>query len=165
MIKIGVLSDTHLAGPTDYFRAQVEACFAGVDIILHAGDLTELSVLDVFAGRQVHAVRGNMCSAAVYAALPEKKTIRAGRFTIGLIHGAGYGCNNIEDRLWHEFDAVDCIVYGHTHRPVCHKSGPVLFINPGSFTRAGRYGAAGSYAVLEIDTALRGRIYEVGETA
>lgn len=160
MIKIGILSDTHLTGPTDFFRAQVKACFGGADMIFHAGDLTELGVLEAFAGWELHAVRGNMCSAAVGVALPLKKIVQVGRFRIGLIHGAGYG-PDIEERLWNEFGLVDCIVYGHTHRPVCHKKGPVLFINPGSFTALGRHGPAGTYALLTVGEDLQAGIYEV----
>ena len=51
-IKIGVLSDTHMIRPTDAFRDQAARCFADVSVILHAGDLTALSVLDVFNDKE-----------------------------------------------------------------------------------------------------------------
>ncbi len=144
MITIGVLSDTHLIEPDKRYREKVQRCFADVDMILHAGDLTSLSVLDAFAGKTVHAVHGNMCGPRTRERLPTSKTIEVGNFKIVLIHGAGY-LHNTEERLFDEFGPVDCIVYGHTHKPVCHRYGPTLMVNPGSFT------ATGTYAVIIVD--------------
>jgi len=160
MITIGILSDTHLTKPTELFRKQAEKCFSGVDIILHAGDLTERSVLDVFSTKEVHAVHGNMCGHSCYNSLPGQKTIQVGGFIIGLAHGAGGPAYNIEERLWNALGPVDCIVYGHTHEPVCHRAGPVLFINPGRFASQPGYGP-GTYALLEVDHELRGTIHAI----
>ena len=77
MITIGVLSDTHLLGPEKWFREKVDRCFADADMILHAGDLTRLSVLEVFAGKSLHAVHGNMCNPKTREALPATKIIRS----------------------------------------------------------------------------------------
>lgn len=160
MIRIGVLSDTHLSGATEEYKRQVQHCFAETDVIFHAGDLTELGVLDVFGDRQVHGVCGNMCGYGVGQVLPRTKLIELGGFSFGLAHGAGFG-HDIEARLWNEFGPVDCIVYGHTHRPVCHRSGPVLFVNPGSFTSTGRHGSRGTYAIIEAGEQLRAVIREI----
>ncbi|MDA8165047.1 MAG: YfcE family phosphodiesterase [Desulfobacteraceae bacterium] len=159
-IRIGLLADTHLSGPDAQFRARAAACFAGIDLILHAGDLTDLGVLAAFAGKEVHAVHGNMCGPAACQALPRRKTIRAGRWTIGLIHRVGRSYD-FEEQLLDEFPEADCIVYGHTHRPVCHRLGATLLINPGSFSGTGRYGAPGTYAILEAGEQLVGRLHEV----
>ncbi len=40
MLRIGVLSDTHLNKPNDEFKTTVERVFSGVDIVIHAGDMT-----------------------------------------------------------------------------------------------------------------------------
>lgn len=50
----------------------------------------------------------------------------------------------------------------HTHRPVCHRLGGALIINPGSFRSTGSCGAPGTYAILEADRSLSARIHEVG---
>jgi len=164
MITIGVLSDTHLLVPDDWLRQKAACCFADADLIFHAGDLTSLSVLDVFAGKSVHAVHGNMCSPATREALPASKVIAVGGFRLALVHGAGY-LHNIEERLFDIFSPVDCIVYGHTHKPVCHRYGPTLMVNPGSFTATGPYGASGTYAMITVDAGgLTGRIHSVGRT-
>jgi putative phosphoesterase len=161
MTRIGILSDTHLTEATESFRKQVVRCFSGVDIILHAGDLTERSVLDAFAGKEVHAVHGNMCNYSAYTTLPETETIRVGGFTIGLAHGDGGPAHTIEERLWNRLGPVDCIVYGHTHHAICHRAGPVLFINPGRFVCDPRNSAAGTYAILEVGGGLRGAIHSL----
>ena len=148
-IQVGILSDSHLARLTPEFLARVEACFAGVSNILHAGDLTELSVLQAFAGRELHAVHGNMCSMDSYEMLPMKKTITVGNFRLGLIHHVGRGYD-FERQLPGEFGPVDCIVYGHTHHPVCFDRDGTLFINPGSFQPSSRFGTPGTYAILTV---------------
>ena len=156
MITIGVLSDTHLLEPDKTFQEKANRCFADADIILHAGDLTGLSVLDVFAGKTVHAVHGNMCDPKTRAALPASKIIEVGNFRIALIHGAGYR-QNTEERLFDAFGPLDSIVYGHTHNPVCRRFGPTLMVNPGSFT------ATGTYAIITVtDNSMKGTIHSVG---
>ncbi len=158
--RVGILSDTHLIRPDDHFRYLVDICFSNIPVILHAGDLTDISVLDVFKGKEVHAVFGNMCHDSCRKKLPFKKVIKIGRFHIGLIHGMGFR-HYVEDHLIREFDGVDCIVSGHTHQPICHRLYETLFINPGSFMGSGRYGAPGTYAILEAGETLTGKILEV----
>lgn len=159
-MKIGILSDTHLSRPDPAFAGLAARCFAGTDMILHAGDLTDPSILQVFAGREVHAVHGNMCGLAARRTLPASKEIRLGGFTIGLIHGYG-GSYDFEHRLLEVFPTADCIVYGHTHVPVCHRLGGVLYINPGSFTASGSHGMPGTFAILEAGSTLRAGIHQV----
>jgi len=139
MITIGVLSDTHLLEPDKRFRQTAQRCFADADMILHAGDLTSLTVLEVFAGKPVHAVHGNMCGPKTRESLDASKVIEVEDFRLVLVHGYGYA-PNIEDKLFDAFAPIDCIVYGHTHKPICHRYGPTLMVNPGSFTITGTYG-------------------------
>jgi hypothetical protein len=149
MQRIGVLSDTHLDHCSELFLRQVHHAFAGCQAIIHAGDLIDITILDAFADFQVYAVRGNMCNARTQSVLPRLRTIRAGRFNIGLCHGAGMH-HDIEDHLLNLFPTADCIVFGHTHRPMQSRIGNILFVNPGSFAGTGRYGAPGTYALLTL---------------
>jgi len=159
-IKAGILSDTHILAADERFRQSVNACFSDCEVIIHAGDLTGISVLDVFTGKTVHAVCGNMCQGAARQILPRKTTFRLGDFTIGLTHGAGLGYD-IEAGLWDLFPEVDCMIYGHTHKAVCHRQGRTLIINPGSFQATSRWGASGTYAVIEAGATLTGQIHRV----
>jgi len=159
-MKAGILSDTHLANPDNAFKKLIEHCFASCDVIIHAGDLTSVRILDALSDFKVHAVHGNMCDAGSYRTLPREKTFNLDHFTIGLTHGAQLG-HDIELSLWNLFPEADCIIYGHTHRPVCHRQGGILIINPGCFRGTGRYGAPGTYAILETGDTLHASIHEV----
>jgi len=164
MTIIGVLSDTHLLEPDTWFREKAMLCFQDADIIFHAGDLTSLSVLEIFSEKTVHAVHGNMCGPKTRNTLPASKIIEVGNFRMALVHGAGY-MPNIEDRLFDAFAPIDCIVYGHTHKPVCHRYGPTLILNPGSFTATGPYGASGTYGIITIEgSSMEAKIRFVGNT-
>jgi uncharacterized protein len=161
--RIGILSDTHLTSPSPWFVEQVQQAFADCSIILHAGDLTNISILNVFTDKEVHAVRGNMCEHPSCQTLPTDKVIEIDGYSIGLCHGAG-ARHNIEERMWNLFPTADCIVYGHTHIAVNHRLAKTLFINPGSFAATGRYGAPGSYAILTLnEDGLNASLYQFTE--
>ena len=159
-IRAGILSDTHLSKSDHIGRDLIDQCFAGCDVIIHAGDLTSIDVLELFSDYKVYAVHGNMCDAGSYRSLPRELTFQLGLFSIGLTHGAHLG-SDIESNLWNLFPEVDCMIYGHTHRPVCRRVGGVLIINPGSFRSTGRYGAPGTYAILEAKEVLTAAIHQV----
>ncbi len=161
MIKIGILSDTHYGRPDSDFLALTEHCFADCEVIIHAGDLTDISVLAAFAPKKVYGVHGNMCSASCRRQLPAHRSFTIQGYSFGLAHGNGLG-HDIENQLISLFPGADCLIYGHTHRPVCKRLGDILIINPGTFRSSGRYGASGTYAVLELGDGLKAQILEVG---
>jgi putative phosphoesterase len=133
-MKVGVLSDTHVPAAARALPPAIFELFAGVDLILHAGDIVEFSVLEelrVIA--PVEAVAGNMDETAVHLGLPAKKVLALGKFTVGLIHGK-YRIDVQREMIRKEFDRVDLIVYGHSHMPFWGEVGGVLFLNPGSPT-------------------------------
>lgn len=150
MIRVGILSDTHLPVNSEPFMKQCAAAFAGCDTIIHAGDLIDIAILQAFKGKDIHAVCGNMCNRDTRQVLPEAKHLVLAGYSIGITHGAGPRYN-IEERVFEQFPAADCIIFGHTHEPVCRKFGSTLLINPGSFSGTGRHGAAGTYALLTIN--------------
>jgi putative phosphoesterase len=158
-LRIGVLSDTHLSDSDDaqeFLLDLIETVLAPVDLILHAGDLVAPDLLSVFDAYPFHAVRGNMDLAI--AGVPLKKTINVGGFTIGMIHGWGPP-DGLEERAYAEFSSVtlDCLVYGHSHRPACYRHDGVLFFNPGSATDK-RNMAYHSVGLLEIGDDIQGTI-------
>lgn len=161
MFTIGIISDTHIAKPDQHFLSLCEDAFAHCDTIIHGGDLTDQSILSVFTGKNIYAVRGNMCNLNTQRILPERKQINLGGYSIAITHGAGPR-HNIEERVFDMFPEADCIIYGHTHIPVCHYFGSTLLINPGSFQSTGPYGSPGSYAILTIDNnGMQGRIHNL----
>ena len=164
MFSIGILSDTHLQRPDHHFATLCAQVFAHCDVIMHAGDLTDQSILSVFGEKKVYAVHGNMCNTETWKILPEKRQITIAGYSIGICHGAGQR-HNIEERVFDMFPEADCIIYGHTHNPVCHYFGTTLLINPGSFQATGSYGSPGSYAILQIDEkGLQGSLHSLPTT-
>jgi uncharacterized protein len=162
MTRIGILSDTHLSTISDTFLQDVRYAFHDCDTIIHAGDLTNVSILSVFKDKDVHAVCGNMCSHITRQSLPESSLITIQGYLFGLCHGAGGPGHTIEDRIYSMFPEAHCIVYGHTHIPVCHTIGSTMIINPGSFTSTGRYGSPGTYGIVTIEeTGIHGTIHHL----
>lgn len=164
MFRVGVLSDTHLAasGEAFGFLADLERnWFAGVDLILHAGDLVDPDLLQVFTGCPVLAVRGNMDPPA--PELPEKRVVEVGTIRIGLMHGWG-ASGDLEDRLLEAFrdEPIDALVYGHSHRPVCHTRNGILLFNPGSAADRRRM-PYHSVGLLEIGNRIKGRIISLDQ--
>ena len=147
-MKVGVLSDTHLKRVDQSFAKSLAVHFSDVDLILHAGDVVETAVLDHFCSRELLLVSGNMDSPAIRAAAPLKRVISLGRFRVGLIHGWG-APSGIEERIMQEFDSIDVLVYGHTHRATAHLNNGLLFFNPGSPTDK-RFAAVNTIGILEI---------------
>lgn len=159
-MKIGVLSDTHVPSIVPSLPPVIYDIFHGVDLILHAGDIVELSVLDdLRAIAPVEAVAGNVDSAEVQARLPSKKVIPIGNFTVGLIHGK-YKLNVQQEMIRKEFDDVDLIVYGHSHHPFWGVREGVYFLNPGSPTDK-RHAPYNSVALLEVGDDLRAEIIRI----
>jgi len=159
-LKIGVISDTHLRGPDERLLAIIRKHFNDAELILHAGDLVDLKVLDAFGDKDVIAVCGNMDTIRAEDEIPPKRVLQIGRFRIGLIHGWGSPLD-LEDRIRREFENVDCIVYGHSHCPANHIRDGILFFNPGTpFDR--RYGDSRTVGILEVgEDAITGRIIAI----
>jgi putative phosphoesterase len=159
-MKVGVLSDTHVPAAARALPPVLFDIFKGVDLILHAGDIVELSVLeDLRAIAPVEAVAGNMDDLTVQVVLPSKKVLTLGRFTVGLIHGK-YKIDVQREMIRKEFDAVDLIVYGHSHTPFWGKVGDVYFLNPGSPTDK-RHAPYNSVALLDIGEELSAEIIRI----
>jgi putative phosphoesterase len=131
-VKIGVLSDTHLPAPDDELRRCVEDLFSDAAMIFHAGDLTQISVLDVFKEKPCIAVRGNMDRGEAKG-LPGKQVVEVGGVRIGLIHGWGSPWG-LENRILKEFKDVHVIVFGHTHKPTSISKNGVFLFNPGAYS-------------------------------
>lgn len=158
-MKVGVISDTHLGGFDRRLEEIFKEHFSEADLILHAGDIVELPVLEIFKGKEVVAVSGNMDQEGVRAVLPRKRLLTIGEFRIGLIHGWGSPVG-IEDRLKREFEEIHCLVYGHTHSAVNEMREGVYYFNPGSPTD-GRFTGIASVGMLEIGNEIKGKIISV----
>ena len=150
---IGVISDTHIPAGAKKLPESIFKYFKGVDLIIHAGDLISMSVLDDLRQitAKVEAVAGNMDPAEVRALLPVKKMINANGKKIAVIHGWGPP-GGMKERVWTEIkqDRPDIVIFGHTHKPENTMDHGVLFLNPGSPTDK-EFATGNSIAILKIE--------------
>jgi len=157
MMRIGVISDTHIPKAAKELPEAVCKEFQNVDMILHAGDLVEMSVFkQLCALAPTHAVCGNMDMFEVKASLPQKDTIKVSGFKIGLVHGYG-APGKIVETVSKEFSRVDVIVFGHSHVAFCQKQKKTLLFNPGSPTDK-IFATYNSFGILEVGDEITGKI-------
>ncbi|MBN1946003.1 MAG: metallophosphoesterase family protein [Bradymonadales bacterium] len=152
--KVGLISDTHTTDGAALVQL-VQPHFAGVERILHAGDIVAPEVLQALSRiAPVEAVYGNMDPIAMHRVLPARRLVTLGRFRVGLIHGGG-APDGIERRVLAAFadEPVDAIVFGHTHTPLVKRVNGVLLVNPGSATDS-RWTPVRTVAFLEIGSTL-----------
>jgi len=173
MVRLGVICDSHVP---DRMRALPPAALealAGVDAILHGGDICVQRVLDALAQvAPVYAVRGNR-DLALRLPLDRELTFEGVR--LGLTHGhgglrsyareklvtavMGYYHNRFLQQVRGRFGSVQAIVFGHSHRPVNFMMNGVLMFNPGSLGPEYRKGRGPAVGLLTIENgAIRGEI-------
>lgn len=158
-VKIGVISDTHLDDYDEKMRKNIEQHFLDVDMILHAGDMVDLRVLKIFGDKEVRAVCGNMDNYSIQRKFPDHLLFEINGFKFLLTHGWGSPWG-LEEKISAKFKNLDCVVYGHTHKPANHVKDKVLFFNPGS--AVGRFfNSSQTIGILEIDKDIKGRIIKI----
>ncbi|NQT95116.1 MAG: metallophosphoesterase family protein [Candidatus Omnitrophica bacterium] len=150
-MKIAVISDTHIPQACEKLPDSLLKELAKTDLIIHAGDLAGLSVLENLKKiAPVEAVIGNMDSHNMRKELPEKKILEIEGFRIGIIHGEGPP-DRIQDYVKMKFagEKLDCIIHGHSHTPYIEKIDNTIYFNPGSPTDK-VFAPYNSYGILEI---------------
>jgi putative phosphoesterase len=139
-----LISDTH-----GKLRNEVFDRLAGVDRILHAGDIGPVDLLaELEAIAPVTAVYGNTDRWDVRREVPEVAELELVGRQIVVVHGHQLGSPTPEG-LRREHPGADVIVYGHTHVPRVVEEDGVLVVNPGS-AGAARFGMPPSVAVLRL---------------
>jgi uncharacterized protein len=122
MLRIGIISDTH-----GLLRPEVAQRFAGVEHIVHAGDIGSPDIIaELRRIAPVTAIRGNVDTGAWAQDYPETTTVRCGGRTVHVLH----------DLKQLGFDpslcGIDVVVSGHSHRARSETIDGVLYLNPGS---------------------------------
>ena len=130
---IGVISDTHIPHFIK-LPGVIWEHFAGVELIVHAGDLSVLSVIkELETIAPVVAVQGNVEEDEVIRTLPIKREIVVGRYRIGIVHILG-DSHTREKIARQQFPNARVVVYGHSHIPWNEEHEGQLLFNPGSAT-------------------------------
>ena len=160
-MRLGIISDTH-----GLLRPEVFDAFAGVDHILHAGDVGPLQLLhELEAIAPVTAVYGNTDDMEVRGKLRRVATIDLDGFNIVVTHGDQFGRGVTPLELHDAFPAADIIVYGHSHLPLLEIVDVVVTVmNPGG---AGprRFDIPASIGIMELEAGIPPRARLVPLTA
>jgi putative phosphoesterase len=150
-MRIGVISDTHIPDRGEHIPQVILDAFKRVDLIIHAGDIVSLGVIDELKSvcAKVVVVVGNMDQEAVRKKYPVRQVLEILGQRVGLMHGAGSAAN-LPEMLKDAFKGDDCdlIIFGHSHKSMNERIGKVLFFNPGSPTDL--TAAFNSYGIIEL---------------
>jgi uncharacterized protein len=121
MFRIGIISDTH-----GLLRPEAERRLAGVDHIVHAGDIGRPEIIDALRRiAPVTAIRGNVDSAEWAREYADTEFVRLAGKSIYILHDLN--TLHIDPRA-----DTDVIVSGHSHVPKIQRIDGILYLNPGS---------------------------------
>jgi uncharacterized protein len=122
---IGLISDTH-----GLVRPDVHTALAGVELILHAGDVGGDDILDELQLiAPVHAVYGNTDPPG-QPRLTDSIELTVGGVRVHVSHGHEVG-SPTPAKLLARYGA-DVIVYGHTHKQLLTNADGRWVVNPGA---------------------------------
>jgi uncharacterized protein len=147
--RVGVVSDTHVGDTLAVLPGGIADALVGADVIVHAGDVTTMAVLDRLREiAPVVAVQGNHDREAGLV-LPTEAVVTIGGVRIGVTHGlrgrvpetAAVLAGIVRGRpvmgglartLVARFADVDCVVFGHLHVPYLGHVGSTTVFSPGA---------------------------------
>jgi putative phosphoesterase len=179
-MRIGLISDTHIPEARHSLWSQAYVAFEGVDLILHGGDMHDLSVIDELEKvAPIHVARGDGDDGGggrpVQPEDPRVKevwTLDLGGLVVGLTHALpipemppSITVARALDRLFPE-RRPDVVVYGDSHVEAIDTFDGVLCVNPGSPTYPHNYDTdLGTIGFLEIEDGVpRASIWRLTES-
>jgi putative phosphoesterase len=142
-VKIGVISDTH-----GYLDPKIFKLFAGVEHILHAGDIGFASIiLELEEIAPVTAVYGNT-DTGLHFKETEIVELAARKFLIHHIVNPQSPGERVKEKILRA--RPDAVVFGHTHKRFNETLGDILFFNPG-YSGKPKFSVERSVAILHCD--------------
>ncbi|MFC2072037.1 YfcE family phosphodiesterase [Chloroflexota bacterium] len=163
-LLIGLLSDTHIALPSETLPPQIRDAFRDVDLILHAGDIWIPSVLDELESiAPVMAAWGDddlETDLSGDKRMVDERSLHFNGVTLWLMHDKPpYGHIRPKEALYYlrpssqeSDDPPDVVVFGHTHRPIIEHYKDALLVSPGSATLPNYEPRLGTVARLTINS-------------
>lgn len=136
---IAIVSDTHMPkGKRELPEECVRIC-READLIIHGGDFSEASVLEMFKGfgPPLVAVHGNIDSKDLRSRLPDTTTVEVESVRLGLIHDSGLRKGRLS-RMRKRFPEHDAVIFGHSHLSLHEQGDGFQIFNPGSPTERRR---------------------------
>lgn len=127
-MRIGLIADTH-----GLFDSSIGRRFAGVDRIIHAGDIGDPTVIDRLKEiAPVTAVSGNVDGYET-SGFPLEAVMDLEGCRIAVRHVLFEGGKlTKEGKAFIERVHPDVCIFGHSHQPTIEHLGNILFVNPGS---------------------------------
>lgn len=126
-MRVGIVSDTH-----GLLRPELFERLAGVEHILHAGDVGPAELLDELAAiAPVTAVWGNTDDWDVRNRVPEVARVELAGVSVVVVHGQQFG-SPTPAKLASAHPDAGLVVFGHSHVAVIERVGATLAVNPGS---------------------------------
>lgn len=176
-LRVGLISDTHIPEARHELWDEVFHALDGVDLVLHGGDLHELSVLHALAElAPVYAARGNgEDGSGGRPVTPDDPRLREswllelGGVRVGLTHDLPVPevPPHLTVARWFErrfgTTEVDVCVFGHTHVETIEVVGGALCVNPGSPTYPRNLNTQlGTLGLMEIEAGVvRARVLQL----
>jgi putative phosphoesterase len=145
-MRLGLIADTH-----GILRPAVHDVFKQVDLILHAGDVGDVEILqELELLAPVTAVYGNVDHGQLRRRLPKVATLEVDGFQVVVTHGDQFGSPD-PDVLKEAFPKADVIVFGHTHKALIRDLPDfTVVVNPGA-AGAARFDLGRSVAIMETE--------------
>jgi putative phosphoesterase len=141
-VRIGVISDTH-----NYLDPRVPELFAGVEHILHGGDIGLPALLrELEKIAPVTAVSGNTDDPGFHYPQTQLALLAGRKFLVHHIVNPHALDDSFAARLAHE--RPDAVIFGHSHKPFCESMAGILFFNPG-YAGKSRFGMPRTVAILD----------------
>jgi putative phosphoesterase len=135
-MKLLLLSDTHVPKRARDLPARVWAEVPRADVVLHAGDWVDVSLLDALAAKAARLVAcwGNNDGPALRSRLPERADAKLGGLRFTVVHETGDAAGR-DARMSRLYPDTDVLVFGHSHIPwdTTTETG-LRLLNPGSPT-------------------------------
>ncbi len=145
------VSDTHCQ-EWEEVHPDIRAAVSEADIAVHCGDFTRMGVVEGMrrVARRAVLVHGNSDPPEIRRVIPYVEVIEVEGRRIGVIHPAWGGPEFEPEALLPDFpEALDAILFGHTHVPLKQERNGVLFVNPGQGYASFRVPA--TIAVLTVE--------------
>ena len=164
-MRIGLVSDTHVPVAAKELPVELMEALRGVDLILHAGDIYDVSVLDDLERiAPVLAARGDDDHGVTARdeRVKEKHILKFEGQTLWLAHERPYApmISHLPTGWWHDrlnpeqdkHGKPDIIIFGHEHRTFDRTIDGVLFFSSGSPTFLHYRYELGTIGMLDIDS-------------
>jgi putative phosphoesterase len=138
-VALLLMSDTHVPKRARDLPGQLWRAVDEADVVVHAGDWVETTMLDALGARarSLVAVYGNNDGPELRARLPEVARVELGGVRFAVVHETGSAAGR-EQRCAQQFPDVDVVVFGHSHIPwdttTSGGARRLRMLNPGSPT-------------------------------